>query len=281
MRVILGVLFLFASAAHAGERIISAGAGVTGLVQALGGQSQLVAVDSSSHLPAEAKLPVVGYHRQLAGEGLLALKPTLLLGSEEMGPETTLQQLSRAGVKVERLSITPDLATLQHNIQRVGELLGKQEAATRLSAHVTQQVAALAKDAGQLSRPPRLVYLLVVPGRPPMVAGSNTPADTLIRLAGAENPAHHLRNYPQLNAEALMAMQPDGLVVSERSLQQDPQLIAHTLPQLAASPAFNKLPVYSIAGAALIGGMNLSTLQAAQTLQQQLLHAGAAAGKAP
>lgn len=279
MRVLLCVLLLLSSTAQAGERIISAGAGVTGLIEALGGHDQLVAVDSSSHLAQARALPVVGYHRQLAVEGLLALKPSLLLGSDEMGPESTLQQLNKAGVKVERLSTAPDLATLQQNIQRVGALIGKPDAAAALTQQVHQQVAQLQQQATHLARPPRLVYLLVVPGRPPMVAGSQTPADTLITLAGARNPAATLRNYPQLNAEALLAMQPDGLVVSERSLQQDPQLLAHTLPQLAKDPAFKALPIYTIPGAALIGGLNLSTLQAAQTLQQQLLQAAGHAGE--
>lgn len=271
MKYLLSGLLLLAAGLQAQERIVSAGAGVTGLIQALGAADQIVAVDSSSHLPAGQMLPVVGYHRQLASEGLLALKPSLLLGSEEMGPASTLQQVAQAGVKVVSLPAGGDVPSLLANIQTLGDLLQRPEAATQLTEQVNRQVSQLSEQASRLPAKPRLVYLLVVPGRPPMVAGGNTPADTLIRLAGGENPAADLRNYPLLNLEGLLAMQPDGLVVSERSLQADPQLLQNALPQLAQTPELKSLPLYTIPGAALIGGLNLTSLSAAADLQQKLL----------
>ena len=277
MKYLLSGLLLLAAGLQAQERIVSAGAGVTGLIQALGAADQLVAVDSSSHLPADQALPVVGYHRQLATEGLLALKPSLLLGSEEMGPASTLQQVAQAGVKVVSLPAGGDVPSLQANIQTLGALLQRPEAARQLTQAVDRQVSQLSQQAARLPVRPRLVYLLVVPGRPPMVAGGNTPADTLIRLAGGENPAAGLRNYPLLNLEGLLAMKPDGLVVSERGLQADPQLLQHTLPQLAQTPELKSLPLYTSPGAALIGGLNLTSLSAAADLQQKLLFASGSA----
>lgn len=277
MKYLLSGLLLLATGLQAQERIVSAGAGVTGLIQALGAADQIVAVDSSSHLPADQALPVVGYHRQLATEGLLALKPSLLLGSEEMGPASTLQQVAQAGVKVVSLPAGGDVPSLQANIQTLGALLQRPEAARQLTQAVDRQVSQLSQQAARLPVRPRLVYLLVVPGRPPMVAGGNTPADTLIRLAGGENPAAGLRNYPLLNLEGLLAMRPDGLVVSERSLQADPQLLQNALPQLAQTPELKSLPLYTIPGAALIGGLNLTSLSAAADLQQKLLFAAGSA----
>lgn len=58
-------------------RIISAGAAVTEIVEALGAEKQLVAIDVTSEQPKGEPLPVVGYHRQLSTEGLMALHPTL------------------------------------------------------------------------------------------------------------------------------------------------------------------------------------------------------------
>lgn len=271
MKCLLPLLLLASTALHAEERIISAGYGVTELIQSLGASSQLIAVDSTSQHIANRALPVVGYHRQLAGEGLIALRPTLLLGSDEMGPEAALQQVTRSGARVEKLSAAPDIPTLVANIDKVGKLTGRETQAQQQIQQVQRQVAKLTEQSRQLTTPPRLVYLLVVPGRPPMVAGSQTPADTLLKLAGAQNPADNLRNYPLLNVESLLAMRPDALVVSARSLKQDPQLLAHSLPQLAAHPELAKLPLLTIPGEALIGGLNLTTLTAAETLQQQLL----------
>ena len=261
----------------AAERIVSAGAGISELIIALNGSKQLAATDSTSRLPAGLTLPNVGYHRQLASEGILALQPTVLVGSDEMGPDHTLQQLQQAGVRIDKLSSRADVATLQQNIQHLGALLDQPAAAKQLSQQVEQQVTALHQQAGHLKQRPRLLYLMIHPGRPAMVAGGNTPASTLIGLAGGMNPAAELANYQLLNLESLLAMQPDALLVSSRSLQQDPQLLQHAFAQIKDHPQLQNLPVYPIPGQALIGGMNLSTVNAATRLQQALVKAEATA----
>lgn len=67
------------------ERIVSAGSAVTELMLALGAEKQLVAVDVTSEVPDSLSLPTIGYHRRLAAEGLLALNPTQLIGSDRDG----------------------------------------------------------------------------------------------------------------------------------------------------------------------------------------------------
>ena len=274
LKIIMMLALLHPLATQAAERIISAGAGITELVLELGGKEQLIAVDSTSRLPEGENLPVVGYHRQLSSEGLLSLKPTLLLGSDEMGPATTLEQLQKAGVKVSPLASRADTATLLQNIRQTGALLGNPDGARELEGRVTGRIDALSLGSKQLDAAPRLLYLMIHPGRPPMVAGGNTAASTLITLAGGQNPAANLSNYQILNLESLLAMKPDGILVSQRSLKQDPQLLAHALPQIAQHPDLLKRPVYAVSGQALIGGLNLSTLAEAERLQQQLLSGG-------
>lgn len=274
LKIIMMLALFQPLATQAAERIISAGAGITELVLELGGKDQLIAVDSTSRLSEGTTLPVVGYHRQLSSEGLLSLKPTLVLGSDEMGPATTLEQLQKAGVKVSPLSSEANMATLLQNIRQTGALLGNPSGAKELEARVTGRLDALSLGSKQLGTAPRLLYLMIHPGRPPMVAGGNTAASTLITLAGGQNPAANLSNYQILNLESLLAMKPDGILVSQRSLQQDPQLIAHALPQIARHPDLLQLPLYAISGQALIGGLNLSTLAEAERLQQLLLTGG-------
>ena len=81
---------LFASAAA--ERIVSLGGDVTEVVYALDAQQQLVAKDSTSTWPATAQsLPDVGYIRQLNAEGILSLRPTLVLASAQAQPSLVQQ----------------------------------------------------------------------------------------------------------------------------------------------------------------------------------------------
>ena len=108
-----------AQAAELPQRWVSAGGSLSEWVVALGGESKLVGVDTTSQHPQALKqLPSVGYQRQLAAEGVLALRPDILIGTEEMGPPPVLKQLEGAGVRVETLSAKPDLEALESGLDR-------------------------------------------------------------------------------------------------------------------------------------------------------------------
>ena len=86
------------------------------------------AVDTTSQHPESLKaLPSIGYQRQLSAEGILSLRPQILVGTEEMGPPPVISQIRTAGVQVELFSAQPDLPTLQANLQHLGKLLGTEE----------------------------------------------------------------------------------------------------------------------------------------------------------
>ena len=99
------LLLLFSATTQAAEpvRLLSTGSSTTELVLALGAEQQLVAVDSTSDVPNNKGLPKLGYHRQLSAEGILSTQPSLVIGSEEMGPESVLNLVRQAGVTVESL----------------------------------------------------------------------------------------------------------------------------------------------------------------------------------
>jgi len=70
------------------RRIVSIGGALTEILYALQAQSELVAVDTTSSFPdAAQKLPNVGYARSLSTEGVLAMAPTMILATEDAGPQ--------------------------------------------------------------------------------------------------------------------------------------------------------------------------------------------------
>ena len=81
-------------------RIVSVGGAVTEILYALGLESRIVAVDSTSLYPprALAEKPSVGYMRQLSPEGVLGLGPSLVLAAEGSGPKDTIAVLEAASV---------------------------------------------------------------------------------------------------------------------------------------------------------------------------------------
>lgn len=131
------------SITFAQERIISAGSAVTELIYALNAQESLVAVDVTSKIPQAAQLPKIGYHRQLSTEGLLALQPTQIIGSDEMGPKTTLDLLVQSNIKVSVVNTKPTIQGLLERIDEIAAITQHQEQAQKIKDSVNKKVAQL------------------------------------------------------------------------------------------------------------------------------------------
>ncbi|AIS56831.1 hemin ABC transporter substrate-binding protein [Vibrio coralliilyticus] len=262
-----------AATAMANERIISAGSAVTELILALEQQNQLVAVDVTSELPQDLELPKIGYHRRLSSEGLMALNPTRLIGSDEMGPETSLSQLKTAGVEVDIVNTRPTPEGLLERIDEIAALTDSQKNAEALKAEVNQQISSLEKNKAKTKEAKKVLFLLIHEGRPANVAGASTTPNAIIELAGGINPAaSKLDSYKPLSTEAMVEMQPDVILVSGRSYEKmgGADAILAKMPLLAATPAGQSKNIITVDGHALVGGLGLKSLSEAERLSQIL-----------
>ncbi|WP_447745937.1 heme/hemin ABC transporter substrate-binding protein [Pseudomonas nicosulfuronedens] len=242
------------------QRWVSAGGSLSEWIVALGGESKLVGVDTTSLHPASLHaLPKIGYQRQLAAEGILALKPDTLLGSEEMGPPQVLQQLRAAGVRIETLSAKADAKTVHATIQRLGELLGSPDKAKQVEAAFDARLAAQdawVKKAQSAQPAPGVVLLVGHAGGNLLVAGQDTSGDWLIQHAGGRNLATHT-GYKTLSTEALTALNPQVVVLSDRALSGDRARTALTRqnPGLAKISALRDGRVLVLDPTLLVGGL--------------------------
>lgn len=273
VRVIALFSTLISLSIHASPHIVSAGASVTDLLVELGAQSQIVGIDATSQLQ-EKDMPSVGYHRQLAAEGVLSLSPDLLIGSEEMGPAPVLSTLRDAGVKVVTLSSTPTVAALKQRIHTLAELTATQANAEPLINAMDDQLAKLETRASA-SNTSTLngLFLLVHQGRPASVAGADTTPNTLIELLGATNPAaESVTSYKPLSPEALLGFNPDFILVMQRSLDQlgGMQGLANAVPLLSSTRAYKNNRIIAVDGRVLVGGLSLNTLDEALRIQTHL-----------
>ncbi len=254
------------------ERIISAGSAVTELILALHAEQSLIAVDVTSQLPEGQQLPKIGYHRRLSTEGLLALSPTKLIGSDEMGPAPVLQQLKSTGVDIEVVNTQANVDGLKARIDQIAAILNKPQEAQQLKSLVDQQVQSL-KANQPTNQKKKVLFLLIHEGRAANVAGTDTTPDAIINLAGAINPAaDKITAYKPLSSESMVEMQPDVILVSGRSFEKlgGPDAIIEMMPLLAATPAGQNKQIMTIDGAALVGGLGLKSLAEAKRLNQLL-----------
>ncbi|OLU32509.1 hemin ABC transporter substrate-binding protein [Pseudomonas sp. PA15(2017)] len=251
---------LAASADNLPQRWVSAGGSLSEWVVELGGEAKLVGVDTTSQHPASLqKLPSVGYQRQLAAEGILALRPEVLLGTDEMGPPPVLAQLAAAGVKVEALPADANLQVLQGNLERIGVLLGDEARAERVfaayQARLSEQADWVAKAQAQTPAPTALL-LLGHAGSSPMAGGKDTAAAWMIEQAGGNNLTTH-EGYKALSTEALLALDPDVVIFADRRLSGDEarQALLKQNPALASTKAGKQGRLVAIDPTLLVGGL--------------------------
>ena len=199
-------------------RIVSVGSALTEIVYALGAEGLLVGVDTTSQYPAAAQaLPQVGYMRALSAEGVLALKPTLVVATTAAGPATTLDQLRATGVEVIVLPDLSDYDSVIAKIASVGRVTGKQREAEAMIARGRGDMAALTARLAKATGKPRVLFLLSMGGGAPQAAGRDTAADGIIRLAGGANAIDGYAGYRPLTPEAVIASRPDVVLVTRQT----------------------------------------------------------------
>jgi iron complex transport system substrate-binding protein len=195
----------------------------------------------------------------LSAEGILSLRPQILVGTEETGPPPVLSQVRSAGVQVELFSVQPDLPTLQGNLQRLGKLLGADDQASQLFQAYQQQLdqQKIRVTRAQLKeKSPGVLLLLGHAGGKPLIAGKDTAADWLLQQAGGHNLATHT-GYKPFSVESLVSLDPEVLVFADRALTGDAARAAlfKENPILSSTRAAKDGRVMELDPTLLVGGL--------------------------
>ena len=249
-----------AAAADLPQRWVSAGGALSEWVSALGGEAKLVGVDTTSQHPESLKsLPSIGYQRSLSAEGILSLRPDILIGTEEMGPPPVLSQVKEAKVQVVLFSAQPDLPTLEKNVTHLGQLLGAEPKAAQLLQTYQQQLDAQKARVVQVQskqKAPGVLLLLGHAGGKPLIAGKDTAADWLLQQAGGRNLATHT-GYKPFSVESLASLDPEVLVFADRALTGEAAKAAlfKENPILDSSRAAKAGRVLELDPTLLVGGL--------------------------
>ena len=245
------------------RRIVSIGGAVTETLFALKAQGDLVGVDTTSLFPAAARqLPSVGYARNLSAEGVLSLRPTLVVTNEDAGPPAVLRQLEAARVPLVLLDGGHQFEGTLARTLRLAELCGRVEAGQELGARLQKEwlqcreyVSRLGKERGASRAAPRVLFVLSHTATQLRVAGRDTGADAMIAYAGGINVlGAAFSGYKPLTPEGVIAAAPDIILGTDQGLEAvggiDGLLRA---PGLGQTPAGRARRVVSMEALLLIG----------------------------
>ena len=214
---------VFVAPAQAGnaQRIVSVGGALTEIIFALQAQADLVGVDTTSLYPEPAqRLPSVGYARSLSTEGVMALAPTQVIATEDAGPPAVIRQLSASGIPVAVLAANHRFEGLIERVKRVGELTGRvAQAATMQQTLHRDWARSRAKLAQRIAKPVRVLFVLAHTPNQIMVAGAGTSAQAMLDYVGATNAIHGFSGYKPLTPEAVIAAQPDVILLTDQGLK--------------------------------------------------------------
>lgn len=247
------VIMAGAASAQEPQRIVSIGGAATEILYDLGLAEKIAAVDTTSIHPPEAlqTKPNVGYLRALSAEGVLATQPDLILMEDGAGPPEAIALLDQARIKVVHIPAGHDISELSKKIRTIADAVGKTEEGAAMAARAESELEKLKSDLTKLTAKKRVLFVLsLVDGRP-MAAGSDTGADSMITLAGAENVFKDVKGYKTISPEAATALQPDVVLMITRGGPM------HGGEDVLKQPAFSETPAGKNGGFILMDALYL------------------------
>ena len=257
------------------KRLVCVGGSLTEIIYALNLQEHLIAIDTTSTYPmASKKLPSVGYARALSLEGVLSMRPQLLLVTEDAGPSQVLRQISHAGVQVKILKADHRYEGLIDRIRAIGFLLGAEGQSEKLIKEINHEWQQYQKyqqcqqdihhgmigkneNIAQKEVPCQQLKAMFIMAHSPqqiMVAGHSTSAHAIMNYLQLDNAFKMVQGYKPLTPESVIAGQVNIILLTDQGLQaQGGMQGILRLPGVMQTPAARHRQIYSREANHLLG----------------------------
>lgn len=193
------------------QKIISLDAAATEMIYAVGLQDKLIGVDVTSTYPPEVKsVPVLGHTRNIKPEAMLALKPDMIIASDESLQPEVMQQFKDAGIRVFVLKREYTLNGAEQLVKTFCDTLQISENIQDSILHTMKSETA---DLSSFNQKPKVLFIYARAGGNLMTAGQNNSVDAFITLAGAENAVQGFDDYKVLSPESFVTANPDVILL--------------------------------------------------------------------
>ena len=215
--------FSFADCSKAKDtsRIVVAGGSITEILFFLNESKNIVAVDTTSNYPEDAKknFPSIGYVRALSAEGVLSLNPTLIIGENDMGPENVLEQLRKTKIELRVLDEKNSVKGIQDKISCIASILGKNKNDNfKKNISLDKSVSKLKVISKANSKKNiRGLVILMMQGTSPVVAGRNTSGGDFLKMIGSKNTMSSFEGWKPAGKEAILLSNPNFILITKRA----------------------------------------------------------------
>lgn len=209
----------FATFSYAQERIITAGSALTETVCALGACDDIIASDRTSLYPAQIQqLPSIGYRSGINAEGIISMKPTMIIAERAYVEETVLKQLQGTSIKLVIVDRDNNWDDTKKFIRQIATALRKEAEGEKLIAANDRQLAEAAALLRRTANKPKLLCVYNRGASTISTAGKNTFGE-ITQYIGAINAFANEEGYKPLNTEAMIAANPDYFLMTKSGFE--------------------------------------------------------------
>lgn len=219
------------------DRIVPLSGSLAEIVFSLGLGKQVVGRDITATFEQAADLPVVTRAHDVSAEGVLSLKPTVVLAETTTGPSEAIGQIRDAGIPLVVVELPQKLDDIGTRIDAVAEALGVTKSGDRLRERSEKRVTKArggipdgggkdgsGKDSsGKDGDKPRVAFLYVRGSAAVyLLGGARSGASSLIEAAGGVDAGKEsglTKDFTPITSEALVKAAPDVVLVMTKGLE--------------------------------------------------------------
>jgi iron complex transport system substrate-binding protein len=198
-------------------RIVCVSKHLTEMLFALGKGNNIIACDLTSTFPDSAKLlHTVGYHRALNPEGIISMKPDIVIHSNDIGPANVIPQLEKIGLSVKTFGAANTYDSAKLVLAELGKYFGAEAKADSIIHKMDNDMQKVSQLTKSIKDTPSV--MIIHYGQATNVffvmSGRNGAGDKMIRLAGGKTAAYDSKGARQISAEAVAAANPDIIIAT-------------------------------------------------------------------
>ena len=200
------------------QKVVALANGAGEIISAMGFKSILIGRDIASTDVDLKSVPIVTSGHQVVAEKIIALTPDLVIVDKSTGPQSALDALAVAGIRVVTTPEAWTLGDMPAKVRAIADAIGVPASGAALNTALNSSLNKLQESPAKS----RVVFLYLRGGSSIyLIGGKGSGADSLISAVGAlDVGAATLTNpFSAMTSELLASLNPDVLLVMSKGLQ--------------------------------------------------------------